>query len=171
MRCGCARKLYELCVICSRLCQSGTSASALSCQSVQPTSLKGFTQWPQAAPQKATTIALSQPCLLYRPKNAVRKQEPRRRQRHQRHSGQPTEERDAELGAVDAWLGRPFSEGGRAIVVRTAAVAAGEALPRAVPRCCSRASYKCLSTCFASLSSVFFPTSKVAQSCLVLCKH
>jgi hypothetical protein len=60
---------------------------------------------------------------------------PRRQWRARPRSGAPTEQRDACLEAVAARLGQPFAEGGRAIIVRTAAAAPGEPLPGAVPRC------------------------------------
>jgi len=59
----------------------------------------------------------------------------RRQWRARPRSGAPTEQRDACLEAVAARLGQPFAEGGRAIIVRTAAAAPGEPLPGAVPRC------------------------------------
>ncbi|KAK9844108.1 hypothetical protein WJX81_004674 [Elliptochloris bilobata] len=60
---------------------------------------------------------------------------PRQRQpRWRQPTGAPTEVRDAELAAMRALLGQPFAEGGRAIVVRTAAAGPGEPLPGFVPR-------------------------------------
>ena len=70
-----------------------------------------------------------------------------RRPRWRQPTGDPTEAQDAHLPAMQALLGRSFPEGGRAIVVRTAAAGAGEPLPAAVPRCCMGPESCCMSAC------------------------
>ena len=70
-----------------------------------------------------------------------------RRPRWRLPTGDPTEAQDAHLPALQALLGRPFPEGGRAVVVRTAAAGAGEPLPAAVPRCCPGSEGCCSRAC------------------------